>query len=322
MSDQAHELVSSVKELASELGRTPTSREFDNRYAGARYKIARAFGNYSELLKAAGLETYNDRRARAAGKMKLSNAEVFGRDLGEVLSAHAPRERAPEVVSEPILVIGDAHFPFVHQATLEKIIRFAEKEKPAHIVQAGDLYDFFAHSKFPRSQNYYSPDQEMELGRKGAAEMWSALRAACPSAKLYQILGNHDVRPLKRVLESAPSLEGLVARALLPLFQFEGVTTIDDPRQELVIQGVTFVHGYASRPGYVRDHVLGNSVTAHTHRMSVVYRALADRIIWELNPGFIGDETAKALSYTAQKTTGFTLGWGWIDEHGPRAIPA
>lgn len=318
--DNKHAIVSEIKQLAQELGRTPCLTEWKERTRFSRRVLEHEFGavqTWNHAVVAAGLIPTKGR-----GRVKLTQEEVFGRDIRETLEAHEPRERKPAQVSEPILIIGDAHFPFVHHQTLEKIYRFAEKHRPKHIVQMGDLYDFFAHSKFPRSQNFYSPDQEMAEGRKAAEEMWKTIRGLCPDAKCHQLLGNHDVRPLKRIMESAPTLESLLVRAIEPLFEFEGVQTIKDPRDELVLQGVTMVHGYASRPGFNRDFVLGNCVNAHTHRAGVVYRALREQTIWELNPGFIGDETSKALSYTPQRTTGWTLGWGWIDEYGPRAIIA
>lgn len=305
--------------MAAELGRTPRHDEWKKVTRFSRHVLNAEFGptnEWNSAISAAGLTP-----TRGRGRVKFSREEIFGRDLPEVLSAYEPAPREPSAITEPMLLIGDAHFPFVHKPTLEKIYRFAEKHRPKHVIQMGDLYDFFAHSKFPRSQNLYTPDQEMEMGRKAAEEMWTTLRGICPDASLYQILGNHDVRPLKRILEAAPTLESLLARAIEPMFQFEGVQTVFDSRQELVIQGVTIVHGYMSRPGGNRDFVLGNCANAHTHKMGVVYRAFRGQTMWELNPGFIGDEQSKALSYTPQRTTGWTLGLGWIDEYGPRAIP-
>lgn len=313
--DLKHELIAEIKQMASDLGRTPTRNEWLDKSAYGRHQLELNFGTYAVAIQAAGLIPASHKR------VKISGPELFGRDLPETLAAHEPKTRAAQPVTEPILIIGDAHFPFVHLPTLEKIYAFARKHRPKHIVQTGDLYDFFAHSKFPRSQNYYSPDQEMTEGRNGAEKFWSTLGGACPDAKRYQLLGNHDVRPLKRIMEAAPTLETFIVRALKPFFEFQGVQTIEDPRMELVIQGVSMIHGYSSTPGHVRDLILGDSVVSHTHKGGTIFRALKDRTIAELNPGFVGDETSKALSYTAQKTTGWTLGWGWWDEYGPRFIP-
>ena len=318
-----HELVQALKDLALELGRTPTRAEFCAKVAGGNYRLSK-FGPFATLLQAAGLETYDERRQQS--KKRFTREAVFGADIVETVAAHVPRvvDSRPEDF-KPILVIGDTHFPFVHKPTLEKIYRFAESElgkTPGYIVQVGDLMDQFAHSRFPASRSIYRPDEEMQLGRDMAEEFWKTLQAAAPGSQCYQIMGNHDVRALKLILSAAPTLESLIKDSISKLYEFENVTTISDYREELVIQDVMFHHGYMTRPGQARDHVMQNIATGHTHRGGVYYRALRDRVIWHLDAGYCGDPESKALSYTAQKTTGWTLGFGFIDQYGPRFIPA
>lgn len=313
-----HDLISALKDLAINLGRTPTKVEFCQSITGGEYKLAK-FGGYTALVTASGLETYDDRRS---GK-KISREELFGVSIEDVVRAHKPKviDSTPRNF-RPMLFIGDTHFPFAHQPTLEKIYRFAEKEKPEYIIQLGDLQDQFSHSRFPASKNFYKPDEEMQLARKQSIDFWLELKKACPSAQCYQITGNHDLRALKLVLNSAPSLEGLVRESLLKLYEFEGVTTIHDYREELIIQDVMMHHGYMSKNGMQRDFVMQNLASAHTHRGEVSFRPLKKKIITHLNAGFAGDEESKACSYTSQKTTGWTLGHGWWDEYGARFIPA
>lgn len=316
----SHELIAAVKDLALDLKRTPTRNEFQNHFRGAAYRLER-FGGFTALLKAAGLETYEDRRS--GKKRPISREELFGVDIVQTLEAHEPRiVESNNADFEPILCVGDAHFPFAHQPTIEKVYRFAEREQPLHIVQMGDLMDQFSHSRFPSSRNVYRPDEEMELARKQSEEFWRELQKASPKAKCYQIMGNHDVRALRLVLNAAPTLESLIAKSVEELYRFEEVTTIFDYREELIIQGVMFHHGYMSRHGQQRDFVQQNLVTAHTHKGGVSYRPLKDRTIWHLDCGFVGDPESKVFTYTPQKTTGYTLGQGFIDRYGPRFIPA
>lgn len=319
-SQDAHELVAEIKELALEIETTPTRTLAEAKIRGFRGRLDRSFGgSFATLLSAAGFESYGERRS----VKRVSREELFGANIEQALESHKPRViESSGNDFKPILAIGDTHFPFAHQPTLDKIYRFAEKEQPAFIVQLGDLQDQFSHSRFPASRNYYKPDEEMEMGRKQASEFWSGLKNSCPSAQCYQITGNHDLRALKSVLQNAPSLESLVRESLVKLYEFGGVTTIHDYREELVIQDVMFHHGYMNRTGQQRDLVMQNLVSGHTHRGEVSYRALKDKTIWHLNAGFVGDSESKAMTYTPQKTTGWTLGWGWIDSYGPRFIPA
>jgi len=65
-----------------------------------------------------------------------------------------------------------------------------------------------------------------------------------------------------------------------------------------------------------------NVVCGHIHRGGAVYINYDNKVFWELNVGFLADKDSKALSYSALKRfSAWTLGWGEIDEQGPRFIP-
>lgn len=309
-----HDVISALNNLAIDLGRTPLRQEFSKSIRGGDYKIKMLFGNYSALLHAAGLDPEPHK------SIKLSNS-IFERDIKEVIEDYTPREVMVPIDYRSMLIIGDTHFPFTSDRVLEKIYDFAKDNSPQIIIQMGDLYDMYAHSKFPRSHNVYTPKEEEELGRKKAEEMWKTLRKTCPKAECYQLLGNHDARPLKRTLESAPSLEHFVMKYMESLMSFEGVKTITDYRQELILDGIMFHHGYRSKLGDHRDYAHMNAVVAHTHKGGTVFKHIQGRTLWELNAGFVGDAESKALAYTAQKIHDQTTGFGWIDKFGPRFIP-
>lgn len=310
-----HELVKLIKQAALDLGRTPSRDDFIKTIRNGRDTITKAFGTYAALLQAAGLDS---------PRFKVSNELLFSKDISDVVSGYHQSPKLPRVRMhegfETILAIGDAHFPFTNLDILTSIYQFAEIHKPKHIIQGGDLYDMFAQSKFPKSLNIYTPEEELELGRKMALEMWGTLRRICPQAKCYQLLGNHDVRPLKRVLEKAPEVEMFVKRGIVPYFEFDGVHTETDYRQELIIQDILFHHGHKSKLGEHLAFNLMNTVAFHTHRGGTFYRPFRDRILFEANAGYIGDEKSKALGHTPQKSTGWTGGFLWIDYYGPRFI--
>lgn len=307
----AHDLIVKIKEMAIELGRTPTRDEFQ-KVLRSRKAVEIAFGTHSALVHAAGLGPANS--------PKIDN-RIYERDLGEVLEKSQPRPYQEPTKYLPTLVIGDTHFPFINQRVLEAIYRFTEAHKPARIIQVGDLFDLYAHSKFPRSQNIYSPRQEEELAVKGAKEMWAELRRLSPSAECVQIKGNHDVRPVKRTLEALPSLEHVVEKHLNQIMTFDGVKLIEDHREEYVFDDVMVHHGYRLKLGDHRDYTLMNAVVGHTHKGGVAYRRVQGKTLWELNAGFCGDIESKVFSYTPQRITNETTGFGFIDEYGPRFIP-
>lgn len=310
-----HEIIAAVKQLASELGRTPTFDEV-NKKLFSKKVIVNRFGSFSVLIKACGLE-HKKKKVIKYNDAFLSELPDNDIDLNlEHFKVKNPNNKM-------IVVAGDTHFPFVNKKVLEKFYKFIEdhKDKIGFVVQVGDLYDMYAASKFPKSQNYYKPQEEMELGRKQAEEFWSRINKIVPKAKKFQLKGNHDARPYMRTMESLPFLENAVREHFDKLFQFENVTTIQDTRQELIIGDTMFHHGYRSQLGQHRDFTLRNFCCGHSHLGGAVYKKLHDKIICELNAGYMGDMQSKVFGYTPQKTSISTEGWAVIDEYGHRFIP-
>lgn len=311
-------MIADLKRVASEMGKVPTRDEYHSQSKYSRHIIGLTFGGFTPFLHAAGFKV---------GKEKTKN--IFATDVRTLLTSDKPKtppkteapKAPPDTNSQQsrVLVIGDTHFPFVDTDALSALYLFAEQVKPDCIVQIGDLYDFFAHSKFPRTHLTFDPQQEAQLGFEMASAMWKTLKAIVPDASCHQLLGNHDARPLKRILETYP--EGEMFFSIEKYFQFPGVQVYFDTRQELVLGDAIFLHGHKSSLGAHRDYNLANSVCGHSHQGGVSYRQIGGKILWELNAGFLGDASSKALSYTPQRITKWTLGWGYIDEWGPRFVP-
>lgn len=276
-----------------------------------------AFGTFTQAIIAAGLQPVREKKSK---KHKL----VLNRDLTTELQKYKAEPCVDVLSRRPMwrsdfkrtAVIGDTHFPFVHVDCMTAFYEFLERHKPERVVQIGDLYDMFSHGKFPRSMNVYTPEQEYRVGRKMAEDMWRTIGGIAPNAERFQLFGNHDARPLKRLMESYP--EGEMWFDIKPAMQFDGVTTQSDFRNEIVFDNFYLHHGYLSSPGAHRDATLMNAVVGHSHMGGVFYRNSRFGILWELNAGYMGDPHAKALSYTPQKMTRWTHGWGYIDEYGPR----
>ena len=308
-----HQLICALKDMAIEMGRTPSREEFQKTIRGGR-RFIDSVGGYETLRLAAGLEPVQ------VLTKKYGN-EIFKRDLPEVLSEHEPREVSERIEYTPTVIIGDTHFPFVSHRILESIYEFIEKEKPVRVIQIGDLYDMYAHSKFPRSQNIYTPDQEEDLAIDGAKKMWATIRSIIPQAECVQLLGNHDVRPVRRTLEANAPSERAVKHWLEKITTFDGVNTIHDSRQEYIFEGIMAHHGYLGQLGAHMTKNLMNFVCGHTHKGGVVFRRFRGQTFWELNAGLVGDPESKVQSYTPQKNHDCTGGLGFIDQYGPRFIP-
>lgn len=306
-----HELISAVKDLAIELGRTPAKHEFIALVP--EYRLTKAFGTYTVFLKAAGLEGLRHSK-------KITSA-IFERDLEHHLEEYNPLEYKPFGPFPSMAIISDIHWPFENAAVVQKFVGYVASEKPEWIILDGDAWDFYSHSKYPRSHNVFTPKQEEELARKKNEEFWQVIRKASPKSKFVQLLGNHDIRPMKRVLEAYPEAEEWVQERLTKLFTFDGVKTIMDPREELVISDILVFHGYLGKLGAHRDYTHMSTINGHSHQGGVVYRQIKGRILFELNCGVAGDPHSKGLTYTPQRITRWTPGFGVVNAFGPQFVP-
>ena len=218
------------------------------------------------------------------------------------------------------LILGDLHFPFHNKKALKEVVYAIKHERPSNVVQIGDLFDQYSFSRFTR-KNIILPQQELKESRDLAKKLWSDVKKAVPRASLYQILGNHDLRLIKRAEERLPEAQDLIKESLIELYRFNGVKTIEDDRDILKIGRVAFHHGYLSRLG---DHMryLGQStVVGHSHTGGAVYQQYHGRIIFELNAGYLADETAEPLRYRPTNTSKWTLGYGLVT-HGKKTDSA
>jgi hypothetical protein len=308
-----HELVSALKQLAAELGQTPTRTQFLAMAGKGAYRFEKHFDTWQRFVQAAGLVPVRINE-------RITN-KIFEKNIERHLEQYIPDKPVIKQSWPKIAILGDLHEPFGSDKVKAEFVSFVEKFQPEYIIQMGDLLDMYSHSKFPRSHNIFTPKDEEVTAIKRVTELWSALRKACPTAKCVGLLGNHDIRPLKRTLESMPQMEHWVNKYFNDLFQFDGVEMVLDPRQEYIISDIAFIHGYLSSLGAHRDFMLMNTVRGHDHVGGVAFRQIHGKTLWELNAGLAGDYLAKGFTYTAQKMTKQTNGFAAIDQMGPRFIP-
>jgi hypothetical protein len=307
-----HELIVAMKQLAEELGQTPTYTIFRNRVKNCQVHLERLQTRYSEIVELAGLVP--------ATKERITS-NIFKKNIDSHIDNYVPQEIKPKCIWPKIAILGDLHEPFGSDRVKSEFVSFCESFKPSYIIQMGDLMDMYSHSKFPRSHNIFTPKDEEEKAKKRIEEFWSACQKAAPEAKCIGLLGNHDARPLKRTLESMPQLEHWIEKYFKDLMTFDGVEMILDPRQEFIIEDIVFIHGYMGKLGNHRDYMLMNTVRGHDHVGGCVFRQIHGKVLWELDAGLAGDFNAKGFSYTNQRMNNWTNGFASIDELGPRFIP-
>lgn len=224
------------------------------------------------------------------------------------------------MVKNRIAVISDLHCPYQDHKKVTKCLEYIKDFKPDHIIFIGDIYDQFAFSRFPKDYHTKSLSavEEIATAFEYIRSMVIRLKKENSQAKIKILRGNHDVRLEKRISEKMHELIGIFN--LNQFWEFPGIETIIDVRQEVIINDILFTHGHRSKIGDHSRYYLRNVVCGHLHRPGIVYFPYKDKTLWELNVGFLGDPSTCAFSYTTTKITNWTNAFGVIDEDGPRVI--
>lgn len=327
MKHDLHFLIQSLKECAVELGHSPSKREYTQWNKGAHHSaVVARFKSWSAGIIAAGLIPNEETQKKKTSPQKLELVDSPEK-ISEIIETTTQRKIIQLNNYKKILCIPDSHFPWVDKNALSMIYYIAETEKPDIIVQLGDLFDCYAQSKFPKSLNLFTPKAEWDLARAMSDDMWKTLKEKCPAAECFQLMGNHNVRPLLRMNEKFPEGAHLIAESVKKSFTFDGVTTIHDPTEELFIENIMFIHGHYT--GALNKHMEFSRMSVvhgHTHRGSIVYKPYWDQnknhvTLWEMDCGYIGDPQSIPLSFRAQKIHHWVSGCGLITRLGPMFIP-
>lgn len=223
--------------------------------------------------------------------------------------------------SEPVrtLVLGDIHFKWNHKAACKTVIEAAAELQPERIIQIGDEHDFYLFSRYPTDPNVIKPDDELKESRDARLAFWKEMHRATPTAEKIRMMGNHDDRALKRIAALAPQYIGVVGEWLDRWM--ETPNTSHHKATELVADKVLYEHGDLSKLGDHAKRNLYNTVVGHSHTGGVVYfpKIGEPNGIFELNVGWLGDRNAPVFRYyRKQLVNTTTLGFGWLDEYGPR----
>jgi len=220
-----------------------------------------------------------------------------------------------------VFAIPDLHAPFTDWKKVAKVYRDIDDANPDYVVQLGDALDFFCFSRFARSHNIMTPEEEVEEGRAGLVRFWDNVHKAAPKAKLIQLAGNHEARLVRSALERFPEVYSLLTRAQGDFYKFKNVQTIQDHRHELEINGVIYCHGWLTQLGAHARYFQRSVVHGHSHRAGVLHLSGDKRSFFELDCGYLADKSQVPLQYGATKTVNWVQGYGDIDGQVPRFVP-
>lgn len=141
--DRIHELIVNYREVAQDLGRSPSRDEYLSHPARkfSKNQILEYFGSWMQLMRAAGSTPSPQARdsKRDPYKLREQYYEHLKREIERLRTdplVHAPAKR--------LLAIGDCHAPFMHQDYPRFLIALHEKYDFDRVVCVGDEVDHHA----------------------------------------------------------------------------------------------------------------------------------------------------------------------------------
>lgn len=198
-----------------------------------------------------------------------------------------------------IFALSDMHIPFHDVKTIRNIFDCLVDNQPRHLVLVGDILDCYSISRFSKR-----PDRVRNLQHEINVfyKLMRELKKHIPNTTISYLLGNHELRLEKLVLEN-PGLFGLEVLEPRKLFRLDELG-IDYYKTKVVVDGFVFYHGdcvrknagYSAKAEY-EDHRMNDGVSGHTHRLSSYFSTYAQNVgqwfengcLCELEPDYLND---------------------------------
>lgn len=185
----------------------------------------------------------------------------------------------PEVFILPrdcsnILFISDLHIPYHDVNAISVALKFGKSQKVNTIFINGDLLDFYQISRFLKEGKRPSVKDELSMAR----EFLGILRKTFPKAKIYFLLGNHDIRLQHYLSLKAPELLDVEEFHLDVLLKCDELDIKVLPDTTLVKMGkLSVTHGHlllrgffapvnAARGTFLRAK--DSTIISHVHKVS------------------------------------------------------
>lgn len=196
-------------------------------------------------------------------------------------------------------VLSDIHIPFHDEKSVQLVYDCLADFQPKRVVLLGDILDCYSISRFlkdpSRSRNL---QEEIDIFYK----YMKMLRKILPNTEIVYILGNHEARLHKLILEN-PGLYGLKALAPDKLFRLNELNIIFKEKKA-VFDNFIFYHGdvvrkaagYSAKAEY-EDHRMKSGISGHTHRLSSYFSTYEKEAgqwyengcLCELSPDYLND---------------------------------
>lgn len=212
-----------------------------------------------------------------------------------------------------ILVIPDAHLPYVNMELLKEIYQFSKKYSPHEIISIGDFFDNYSLTSFIKDCNAESSSEELEK----TYDQIQKIKEWFP--KITFIKGNHEKRLDKRAKDV-----GINNRFIKSIFEVMKAPAGWHPEQDDVIErdGILYTHGFHCN---FRKHLYDfnqSIVFGHIHKsFGIDYMSRNGRMIYAMCVGTVIDDQAIAFQYGPIKYRTACLGFGSVTDGIPQIFP-
>lgn len=199
-----------------------------------------------------------------------------------------------DIKNGTIIVASDIHIPFQDALAVKLFINYCAKKQPEVIVLNGDILDMFMLSKFTKGEGR-NPLEEITEARY----LLENLRAVCPNSQIYYVIGNHETRLERYVLNKAPELASLIEDVFSIVkvsdFRIRGCASLT------VNDNLVFKHGtlLGNKSGLSAIKEMENAYmsgcTGHTHRLCKYIARKSGRKFFWIETGCLCDLTPEYM---------------------------
>lgn len=193
-----------------------------------------------------------------------------------------------------IVVASDFHIPFQDNLAVKSFINYCAKVQPKVIVLNGDIMDMFMLSKFTKGEGRNPMEEVVET-----RSVLESIRAVCSKSDIYYVIGNHETRLERYVLNKAPELASLIEDVFSILkvsdFNIRGCASL------LVNDNLVFKHGtlLGNKSGLSAIKEMENAYmsgcSGHTHRLCKYIARKSGRKFFWIETGCLCDLTPEYM---------------------------
>ena len=218
----------------------------------------------------------------------------------------------PNKIYKKILVIPDAHSPWINWDAMNECHKWYKRHKPDLVINLGDITDQKIWSRWQGDPDDHSPHEEYEMA---LADM-KKLNNMFPEMEILR--GNHDTRVLSKAIEAG--IPSQMFKDIDDVFAFKGWKWYRR-NERLIVQTergpILFMHGDEMGGSVAaKSRKLGMSIIqGHTHKVSITYTQNLTGHFFGAEMGCIMDIDSKAARYAQPNPMGVSLGFGVV-QHG------